>query len=126
MQDPTIAQLMETRRFCYTIPADGYVEGHGWRPSVVFEDEPGHFPNGTWPYNGKPGETCPWFWGHDYETAKKIAAETNARMGLSAEDAMLIVLSTLPSAHARQARRRAEERMQRGETGRRRRAGGGR
>jgi len=77
MTDLIAEKLFATRRYCYFIPLDGFVEGHGWRPSVVFEGEPGHYPNGDWPYEGKPGQRNPWFWGPDYETAVRMADEMN-------------------------------------------------
>lgn len=82
-------------RICYYIPADGYVEDNGYRVSVVTEDEPGHSPTGTWPYEGKPGQKLPYFWGHDFETAKFIAQEQNAKLGISEDDAFEIVTSSM-------------------------------
>ena len=85
------------RNFCYYIPADGYVKGKGYRVSIVVEGEHGHYPTGNWPYHGKPYQTMPYFWGHDYETAKQIAAEVNARLGLSKDDVEDIVTSSVRS-----------------------------
>lgn len=82
-------------RFCYYIPPDGYIEGHGYRVSIVVENEAGHRPTGTWPYTGAVGESLPWFWGDDYEGAKQEALEANARMGLSEIAADLIVASSM-------------------------------
>ena len=91
----TTEKLFKTRRYAYFIPAEGYVEGHGWRPSVVFEGEPGHYPNGTWPYEGKAGQSAPWFWGHDYDAACHIADEQNERLGVSKQLALEIVNSSM-------------------------------
>jgi hypothetical protein len=82
-------------RLCYYVPADAYVEGQGWRASVVREGESGHHPTGTWPYTGAVNQTMPYFWGHDYEEAKAEAAELNERMGISAADASAIVTSSM-------------------------------
>ena len=90
-----ITDLFATRRHCYFIPLEGYVEGRGWRPSIVFEGEPGHYPNGTWPYEGKPGQTVPWFWGHDYDKAVQIADDMNERLGVSKKLALEIVNSSM-------------------------------
>ncbi len=92
----TGAQLVRSgRKYCYYIPTEGYVEERGWRPSIVFEGESGHFPNGDWPYEGKGGQKAPWFWGHDYNAAVKIAAQMNERMGIGPEEALRIVTSSM-------------------------------
>jgi len=95
MTDLIAEKLFATRRFCYFIPLDGYVEGHGWRPSVVFEGEPGHYPNGDWPYEGKAGQRNPWFWGPDYDGAVREADAMNERMGISKRLAVEIVSSSM-------------------------------
>ena len=82
-------------RTCYFIPVDSYVEGEGFRVSVVTENQPGHRPTGTWPYTGAPGETRPYFWGHDYKEAQTIAQQQNEKMGISPDDATRIVLSSM-------------------------------
>lgn len=82
-------------RFCFYIPADAYVEDQGYRVSIVTEGEAGHAPTGTWPYEGKPGQTMPWFWGHDYEAAKRLAQQENGRLGLSDQDVFDIITSSM-------------------------------
>lgn len=102
----TIEKMMATRRFAYYVPADGYVEGHGYRVSVVFEGVDGHFPTGDWPYQGLPSQKAPWFWGgNDYEFAKRVAADQNVKMGLTEEDAFKIVTSSMAAGHRRRRRR---------------------
>ena len=83
------------KRFCYYIPADAYVEGQGFRASVVFENESGHCPTGDWPYTGEPGQKMPYFWGHDYEDAKQICIGENARMDIDEEGMLDIVASSM-------------------------------
>lgn len=85
----------EAGRYCYYIPADAYVEGHGYRVSVVFENISGHIPTGTWPYEGKPGQVLPYFWGDDYKTAKEQAKRQNERLGLSSREAHEIVAHSM-------------------------------
>lgn len=87
--------LAKHRRFVYFVPTSGYIEGHGYRPSVVFEHESGHFPVGDWPYEGKPGTTAPWFWGHDHDKAVEMADEMNERLGINAREAAEIVASSM-------------------------------
>lgn len=97
MTDNKISQLMRTRRWCYWIPAEGYVEGHGYRVSIVFEYEAGHYPTGddAW-IAGDPGKRKPWFWGHDLTEAKKIAEDMNQqRLGLSPREAADIVTTSM-------------------------------
>ncbi|KKK60702.1 hypothetical protein LCGC14_3021740, partial [marine sediment metagenome] len=46
------APMTTPKRFCYFIPTEALIPDHGYRVSIVFEDEPGHSPTGTWPYSG--------------------------------------------------------------------------
>lgn len=94
-------------RMCFFIPADAFVEGSGYRVSVVRENEPGHAPTGTLPYTGKPGETSPWFWGNTFEEAKRICEQQNERLGLSREDVFDIITSSMAQDRPRRGRRLA-------------------
>lgn len=86
-----LPDLNPNARMIVFIPLDGYVEGHGWRVSIVVEGEDGHRPTGVWPYN--PRSPLPWFWGEGlpYLEALKLCDEHNERMGISAIDAAAIV-----------------------------------
>ena len=84
-----------SNRTCYYIPVDGYIEGEGFRVAVVTENEPGYRQTGTWPYTGARGETRPYFWGHDYNDACAIAREQNKKLGLSEEDVIKIIASSM-------------------------------
>lgn len=96
---PTLDQSLEERladgaRVVAFIPVDGYVEGHGWRVSLVIEGEAFHRPTGNWPYHGKRDEVMPWFWGDglSYVEALKLCDEHNERRaGISRKDAALII-----------------------------------
>jgi len=102
---PSVDELIATRRFAYYVPADGYVEGKGYRVSVVFEDEDGHYPTGTWPYEGKADQKMPWFWGGVSHRAAEVQCKAeNARMGVSELDAFKIVMSSMSA--GRRGRRR--------------------
>jgi len=59
----TITKLLRTRRWCYYIPEGNYVEGQGYRVSIVFEYESGHYPTGdnAW-IEGDKSKRKPWFW----------------------------------------------------------------
>lgn len=85
---PTLDELFQ-RRWCYFIPPDGFVKGKGFRVSIVFENESGHYPTGG---DGKD----PWFWGMTYEEAEETAAEQNeTKLGLTASDVWHIVASSM-------------------------------
>ncbi len=77
------------------IPRDAYVEGHGYRVSFVVEGETFHRPTGAWPYTGVAGETMPWFWGHDYDEAVKLADDYNRNLGIAPREAALIVARSM-------------------------------
>ena len=93
----TISQLLSRRRWCYWIPADGYVEGHGYRVSMVFEYESDHYPTGddAW-IAGDYSKRKPWFWGFSYEEARKAADVMNQeRLRISPKDAAHIVMTSM-------------------------------
>ena len=93
----SISQLLSRRRWCYWIPADGFIVGHGYRVSIVFEYESGHYPTGddAW-LKGDGSKRKPWFWGHDYEEARKVAEDMNQQqLGLSPRDAAHIVTTSM-------------------------------
>jgi hypothetical protein len=87
--------MSDLPRQCYWIPVDSFVEGQGFRASIVIEGEPGHYPTGDWPYDGSPGQRQPYFWGQTYDEAKTIADEQNEKLGISKRDALEIVASTM-------------------------------
>lgn len=72
-----------------------YVKGHGFRPVFVVEGEDGVRENGTWPYTGGVGQTMPWFFGHDIATARRLVVQHNQRLGVSEEEASLIVSQSM-------------------------------
>ena len=104
-QEEQLDQLLSTRRWCYVIPLDGHVEGHGFRVSIAIENKKGHYPTGdlatlsddkkTRNDAFRDGKSVPWFWGDTYEDACKICDEQNARLGYSIEEAMKIVASSM-------------------------------
>jgi hypothetical protein len=102
---------MTDKRLCYYIPRDSFVEGRGYRVAVVTEDTAGYCLTGTWPYTGAAGETLPYFWGkrdesdsnENYTDACKTAASLNAEMGITVEDAMNIIASSMRKRSSRKA-----------------------
>lgn len=81
---------MPESRTCFYIPNDAYVEGKGFIPSLVTENEPGHAPLVG---NGEFAE--PWYWGQTYKEATAIAAAENAKLGLTPDDVTAILLSSM-------------------------------
>lgn len=73
-------------RKCFTILEGQFVEGRGYIPSLVTENEPGHSP-----LAGRGTLSEPWYWGHTMERAKEIAASENAQLGLMPEDVQEIL-----------------------------------
>lgn len=83
-----------TPRTCFYIPPDAFVEGKGFIPSIVTENEPGHAP-----LVGSGDLAQPWYWGLTYEEANAFAAGENERRGLTADDVTEIIASSMfPSA----------------------------
>jgi hypothetical protein len=90
-------------RWCFYIPS-GQFDEHGYIPSVVTEGEPGHAP-----LRGQGAGASAWYWGKTQEEAEAIAAEANARLGLSPEEALEIILSSMRAQHAEEAAWQAEQ-----------------
>ena len=95
MSDQAKEAMSNGRPFCYYAPADAFIEGEGYRISVVVENESGHFPTGHWPYEAGPGQSLPYFWGNTWKEAQAACDAQNDRMGLSREKALAIVTSSI-------------------------------
>lgn len=91
-------------RQCFWVPEDAYVEGEGFRVSLVTEGQPGHQPTGVWPYDVHAPR--PYFWGHDLAEAQATAYRQNERMGHSREDTDAIVASSFVAQMKSNKRRR--------------------
>lgn len=83
------------KRTCFFIPLDSYVEGKGFIPSVVTENEPGHAP-----LVGSGEFAEPWYWGHTYDEARTVADAENAKLGLTPDDVTIIILSSMGASSA--------------------------
>ena len=77
-------------RRCFYVPADAYVEGKGFVPSLVIEGEAGHAP-----LSGNGDFAQPYYWGSTYDEATAHAAAENARIGLTPDDVTDIILSSM-------------------------------
>lgn len=103
-----LGQLLANRRWCYFVPTDGFIEGKGFRVSVVIEGEDGHYPTGdldTYATNRNHKE--PWFWGMTYREAEQVCAERNAdTLKLSEADVAKIVMSSMAAKPRKGTKRR--------------------
>ena len=77
-------------RECFYIPPTGRDE-HGYIPSLVTENEPGHAPMcGRGPYS------APWYWGKTLERAQEVCDRVNMdRYGISRATQLRIVASSM-------------------------------
>ena len=79
-----------TPRQCFVILPTQYEEGRGYIPSLVIENESGHYP-----MTGGPDQE-PWYWGDTIERAEQVCARFNLdRYGISKATAARIVGSTM-------------------------------
>ena len=90
----TVTKTVAPRTIVYVGP-DTYIEGRGYRVSVVKEGETGHHPTGNWPYDVSKGHTLPWFWGPTLEEAEATAIEHNRKMGVEPIDAEMMVMQSM-------------------------------
>ena len=80
----------DRKRQCFAIFPDQFDEG-GFIPSLVTEGEAGHQP-----LRGHGRLSTPWYWGVDYETAKRVCEKANADdFGLTPEQVQEIVHSSI-------------------------------
>jgi hypothetical protein len=80
---------MAEPRWCYYVPSEQR-NSHGFIPSVVREGEGGHSP-----MIGNGAFAVPWYWGQTHEEAERVCAQANAELGLSEEDVIDIVSSSM-------------------------------
>jgi hypothetical protein len=83
--------MSEGKRQCYWIEQT-QSDPHGFIPSVVTENEPGHTP-----LRGDPATLqAPWYWGKTLDEAEATCDRMNReRFGLSPREANEIVLSSM-------------------------------
>lgn len=82
---------IDERKFCYYVnPVQDPKEHGGYVPSVVYVGEDGHYP-----LLGNGPCARPWVWGKTLEEAERICAEKNAKLGLSKEQTILMVIESM-------------------------------
>lgn len=78
-------------RQCFYISPVQQVSEHGYIPSLVTENEPGHAM-----MIGKGEGSTPWFWGKTLERAEQVCDRVNKqRYGISPKTALRIVASSM-------------------------------
>lgn len=88
---------MATRAWCFYIPQAQDTSKHGgFIPSVVFENESGHYP-----LSGDGEFAQPWIWGSTFEEAQATCNAANELRGVSREQVQRIVLSSMRATRAR-------------------------
>lgn len=86
-----------TKPWCYYTSGTEFDEGRGYVPSIVFQDEAGHYP-----LRGSQSDQLPYYWGMTLDEAREACDAANEARGLSAEDVDAIMLSSF-RAHFRHA-----------------------
>lgn len=92
----------EPRMFAF-IPGTDFVEGQGFRVAFVVEGEDGYRPTGNWPYEARPGQVLPWFWGPTLMDAERAADDYNERRGIPKEEALKIIHESMRLGRKREA-----------------------
>ena len=83
-------QKIDEPRQCFVILETQYDE-HGYIPSLVTENEPGHAP-----MMGNGEHATPWYWGKTIERAKEVCARVNKqRFGITEQTAERILASSM-------------------------------
>ncbi|KKN89754.1 hypothetical protein LCGC14_0236000 [marine sediment metagenome] len=75
-------------QYCFYVDETMFVEGKGFRPSIIVKGQQGHFPN-------VGAGVKPWYWGEDIKTARAITAGRNKRLGLSQADVNKLVAESM-------------------------------
>ena len=78
------------KRFCYYIMEGQTTIDGGYIPSMIVENEAGHTP-----LTGPEAVGSSWVWAHNFEDAKQYASVMNTQLGLTQDDVMDIVASSM-------------------------------
>ena len=82
-------------RSCYWIsPSQDPAVHGGFVPSIIYENEDGHFP-----LVGKGEGSAPWVWGKTLDEAEALAKSMNEKRGISEEEANKILLLSFRAAN---------------------------
>jgi hypothetical protein len=78
------------KHYAFTIVEEMKASDGGYIPCIAVEDAPGYRP-----MKGVGRFSSPWNWGQDREQAQKLCDHKNAELGLSKEDALRIIGSSM-------------------------------
>jgi hypothetical protein len=81
--------MLRPGHYCFYID-ESMKTDHGYVPSIVEEDIAGYSP-----LAGNGHHATPWYWGDTLDAARAIAAEQNAKLGLTPADVERIVDSSI-------------------------------
>jgi len=84
----------KTGHYCFMVMQTEYYPNKGYMACVVVENEAGYH------RTGKP-DTEPWYWGHDLAAAEEVARKKNHDMGLTDDDVMRIIASSMTASNTR-------------------------
>ncbi len=76
--------------YCFYIDPSQDPGEEGYVPSVVVENEPGHFP-----LSGRGDGAAPWRWGKTLEEAEATCTRQNTERGITEDRACEIVASSM-------------------------------
>jgi hypothetical protein len=96
---------MAQPRMVYFVGETMFVEGRGYRAVVVVEGEGGCHPTGDDDWETNPRAHMPYFWGPTLKDAEAQANEQNRRMGISPDEALMIVARSMGIGMAKRAKR---------------------
>lgn len=76
-------------RRCYYVD-ETMKSPNGYIPAIVVEGE-----SGFTPCVGSGEQSQPWYWGHNFVDARRLAAEANKKLGLTPQDVTAILTSSI-------------------------------
>jgi hypothetical protein len=91
--DDVLQEVRAGKRKAVIIP--GNLEADGIRADVVFEDWPWHYPIGQLEQPPDFPEAPPWYLSRNAEEAERQAIEFTERLGISPEERLLIIVSSM-------------------------------
>lgn len=79
-----------TRPWCFYVDETMFDEGKGFVPSLVFDNEPGHYP-----LRGSQPDECPYYWGMTIAEARAACSAANEARGIDEARTREIVASSM-------------------------------
>ena len=86
-------------RHCFVILETQFDDGRGYVPSLIFENDPGHYP-----MRGNGDDAEPWYWGKTFSRALEVCERVNReRFNITPKQADKILQSSMFPAKAENA-----------------------